>query len=156
MKVFNAYDSAVKKNGAGATKGKAAEKNGEASNSKVKDSVKPSKNEILNRVEAKKRDKSVEKLKNDIDPTVKVESDEVEITPKAKKIQESKVAKSKETKVSQDKPKPEEEDLKSDVGLNNPNDPTTKVKLKEALSNGAINFNPNERKVIEQILSQES
>jgi hypothetical protein len=154
MKVFNAYDSAVKKNGAGATRGKGVEKNAETSNSKVKDSVKPSKNEILNKVEAKKKDKNVEKLKNDIDPTVKVESDEVEITPKAKKIQETKVAKSKETKVSQEKP--EEEDLKSDVGLNNPNDPTTKVKLKEALSNGAINFNPNERKVIEQILSQES
>lgn len=42
--------------------------------------------------------------------------------------------------------------MRSDVGLNNPDDSNTKEKLKSALSMGAFNFNPKEREVLDRIL----
>ncbi|MBI2520524.1 MAG: hypothetical protein HYV97_08900 [Bdellovibrio sp.] len=43
----------------------------------------------------------------------------------------------------------------SDVGLNDPNDPATRGKLKDLLSKDAINFNERERGVLEKILKEE-
>ncbi len=43
----------------------------------------------------------------------------------------------------------------SDVGLNDPNDPATRGKLKNLLSNGAVTFNERQRGVLEKILDQE-
>lgn len=40
----------------------------------------------------------------------------------------------------------------SDVGINDPNDPTTIGKLKEILSVGGVNFSEKERQVLGQIL----
>ena len=42
--------------------------------------------------------------------------------------------------------------LKSDVGLNNPNDPTTVEKLKSVLSSGAVNFSGKEKDILGKIL----
>ncbi|PIP89122.1 MAG: hypothetical protein COW01_16200 [Bdellovibrionales bacterium CG12_big_fil_rev_8_21_14_0_65_38_15] len=44
----------------------------------------------------------------------------------------------------------------SDVGLNDPNDPTTVGKLKDVLSKGAFSFNPKERETLEKILNDRS
>lgn len=44
---------------------------------------------------------------------------------------------------------------KSDIAKNDPADPVTKEKLKSALSNGAISFNPGERKALQAILAEE-
>jgi hypothetical protein len=41
----------------------------------------------------------------------------------------------------------------TDVGLNNPNDPTTTEKLKSVLGSGTFPFNSNERNVLEKIIS---
>jgi|GEM_PF-3317709 len=43
----------------------------------------------------------------------------------------------------------------SDVGLNDPNDPATRGKLKDLLGRGAISFNPRERDVLDRILAEE-
>jgi len=43
-----------------------------------------------------------------------------------------------------------------DVGLNDPNDPATRGKLKDLLSKGAINFNDRERNVLDKILREDS
>ena len=43
----------------------------------------------------------------------------------------------------------------SDVGLNDPNDPATRGKLKNLLSNGAVTFNERQRGVLEKILEHE-
>jgi hypothetical protein len=42
--------------------------------------------------------------------------------------------------------------MRSDVGLNSPDDSNTKEKLKSALSMGAFNFNSKEREVLDRIL----
>jgi hypothetical protein len=49
---------------------------------------------------------------------------------------------------------PEDHVLKSDVQLNNPEDPVTTEKLKSVLSNGGFNFNPKEREVLSKILEE--
>lgn len=149
MKVFDAYDSAVKRNGINAPKAKqlpqgAKAQSKEKSEVKEKAVAKPSREEILTKVENKKAEKS-EKSKEET--KVSGEEEVVSISKKAKVIKDNQKEKTENAP---------EEVKKSDVGLNDPSDPTTKVKLKEALSNGAINFNPNERKVIEQILTQET
>lgn len=41
-----------------------------------------------------------------------------------------------------------------DVGLNNPNDPMTREKLKSLLSSGAVNFGDKERAVLAKILNK--
>lgn len=48
--------------------------------------------------------------------------------------------------------KSEDHLLKSDVQLNDPEDPATSEKLKTALSNGSFNFNAKEREVLSKIL----
>jgi hypothetical protein len=44
--------------------------------------------------------------------------------------------------------------LKSDVQVNNPEDPVTAEKLKTVLSNGAFGFNAKERDVLSKILQE--
>lgn len=44
--------------------------------------------------------------------------------------------------------------LKSDVGTNDPTDPTTVEKLKSVLSSGAVNFSGREKEVLEKILKK--
>ncbi len=43
----------------------------------------------------------------------------------------------------------------SDVGLNDPNDPATRGKLKQLLASGAINFNDRERGTLQNILEHD-
>jgi len=44
------------------------------------------------------------------------------------------------------------DDVKGDVGLNNPNDPVTREKLKGLLGSGGIMFGDKEREVLAKIL----
>ncbi len=67
--------------------------------------------------------------------------------PKALNI-EDKVELELKTKV-----RDKEKTVVSDVGPNNPNDPAVHEKLRGLLQTGAFNFNPQEREVLGQILS---
>ena len=70
----------------------------------------------------------------------------------------SKVKNAKAMKVEVKDNESSENEIKppSDVGLNDPNDPTTVGKLKDVLSKGAFSFNPKERETLEKILSDRS
>ncbi len=88
-------------------------------------------------------------------PVKNLSDEEIIAKLKAKKsVTEAKEAAKSEVKVEKSPDNEEEKDLllKSDIGTNNPNDPTVKEKLKDILKSGAFSFNQKEKDVLSKIL----